>query len=154
MDLNDPLMATYCVAAGLMILKMMGQGWMTVARMMKAEGGFVNPEDQTKGWTNPNPKAGQIEPNEYVERSRRMHHNDVENIPAFLIAGLMFVLTDPPLWLAALLLYGYVLSRAAHFWAYLSAKPHETRATFWTIGSFIVIAMAGTSVAMAIGHLI
>jgi uncharacterized MAPEG superfamily protein len=154
MSLNDPLIATYGIAAGLMILKMMGQGWMTVARMMKAEGGFVNPEDQTRGWTNPNPKPGQIAPNEYVERSRRMHHNDVENIPAFLVAGLLFVLTDPPFWLAAGLLWGYVISRLAHFWAYLGAKSHETRATFWTIGSFIVIAMAGYSVVMAIAYLV
>lgn len=42
---NNPVFIAYAIAASLMILKVMLQGWMTVARMMKAGGGFVNPED-------------------------------------------------------------------------------------------------------------
>ena len=52
------------------------------------------------------------------------------------------VLTQPPLWIAQVLLYGYVVSRLTHFWAYLTARPHEVRATFFSIGSIIVIGMA------------
>jgi hypothetical protein len=40
------------------------------------------------------------------------------------------------------LLYGFVATRLAHFWAYFTAKSHEVRATFFSIGSFIVIGMA------------
>jgi glutathione S-transferase len=71
-----------------------------------------------------------------------MHRNDLENIPAFLFAGLLFVWTQPPLWLAQWLLFGFVATRLAHFWAYSTAKSHEVRATFFTIGSLIVIGMA------------
>ena len=125
-----------------MVLKVMGQGWITVVRMMKVGGGFLNPEDKGKGWTNPKPRSGQLDPDDSVERSRRMHRNDLENIPMFLIAGLLFVLTQPALWVAQWLFFGFVVTRVAHFWAYSTAKSHEIRATFFTIGSIIVIGMA------------
>ncbi len=150
MSFENPLFVTYVIAAALMILKMMGQGWMTVYRMMKVGGGFLNPEDRTAGWANPKPRPGQLDPDDFVERSRRMHRNDTENIPVFLVAGLLFVLTGPPLWVAQLLLYGYVASRLAHFWAYLTARPHEVRATFFSIGSLIVIGMAISTLVSAI----
>jgi glutathione S-transferase len=51
------------------------------------------------------------------------------------------VLTEPSLMLARVLLYGYVLSRLLHFAAYLGARNHETRATFWSVESIILIFM-------------
>ena len=71
-----------------------------------------------------------------------MHRNDLENIPAFWMAGLLLVLAVPPAWLAHTLLWGFVAARAAHAVAYGTAQNHEVRATFYTIGSVIVIAMA------------
>jgi len=139
---ENPVFVTYVIAASLMVLKVMGQGWITVVRMMKVGGGFLNPEDKAKGWTNPKPRSGQLDPDDSVERSRRMHRNDLENIPMFLIAGLLFVLTQPALWVAQWLFFGFVVTRVAHFWAYSTAKSHEIRATFFTIGSIIVIGMA------------
>ncbi len=142
MTYENPVVVTYVIAATLMIIKMMGQGWITVFRMMKVGGGFLNPEDANPGMTNPNPRPGQLDADDYVERSRRMHSNDTENIPVFLVAGLLFALTQPPLLLAQVLLYGFVATRLAHFWAYFTAKSHEVRATFFSIGSLIVIGMA------------
>ena len=69
--------------------------------MFKVNGGFRYPEDARKSLANPDPSPGQLLPNEYVERSRRMHANDVENIPLFLVAGLLYVCTSPSRWLAA-----------------------------------------------------
>jgi len=139
---ESPVFVTYVIAATVMILKMMGQGWITVARMMKVGGGFLNPEDAAAGMVNPHPRPGQLDPDDYVERSRRMHRNDTENIPVFLVAGLLFVWTQPPLWVAQCLLFGYVVTRLAHSWAYFTARSHEVRATFFSIGSLIVIGMA------------
>jgi len=62
-------------------------------------------------------------------------------LPYFLVAGFLFVLTAPPLIWAQFLLYGYVVSRLAHFAAYFTAQTHDMRATFWTIGSLILIGM-------------
>lgn len=141
--LDNPVFVTFVIAAALMVLKLMGQGWMTVYRMMKTRSGWASPEDLRQGLLNPVPDDSQLALNDYVDRSRRMHRNDLENIPAFWVAGLLFVLTDPALWLAQGLLYGFVLARLLHFMAYATQQSHEMRATFYTMGSLIVIYMAG-----------
>ena len=142
LTLDNPVFATYAIAAALMVLKIMGQGWMTVYRMMHANAGFASPEDLRPGALNKAPAPDQIEPNDYVDRSRRMHRNDLENIPGFLAAGLLFVIVEPSLLLAQVSMYGFVVARLCHFVAYATKRSHETRATFYTIGSLIVIYMA------------
>ena len=140
-SLQNPLLATYAIAASLMILKAVAMSWLTVIRMMQEKGGYRSPEDLRKTPLNPNPDPRQLAPNERVERVRRIHQNDLESIPFFLVAGFLFVLTAPPLWLAWLLLYGYVLSRLLYFAAYFTAQTHDMRATFWSVGSIILIVM-------------
>jgi glutathione S-transferase len=154
MELTNPLVATYAVAASIMILKAVSSSWLTVARMMQVKGGYRSPEDLQKTLLNPNPDPKQLEPNEAVERARRIHMNDLENIPFFLVAGLLYITTAPPLWLAQALLYGYVVSRMLHFYAYFTARTHDTRATLWTLGSLILIFMAGSVLYAALGHAI
>lgn len=141
--IENPVFVTYLIATALTVLKVMGQGWMTVYRMMKVGGGYAAPEDLRPGLINKAPDPKQLEVNDYVDRSRRMHRNDLENIPAFWAAGLIFVAVAPPLWLAQVLMYGFVATRAAHAVAYGTAQSHEVRATFYTVGSLIVMAMAG-----------
>jgi len=80
-----------------------------------------------------------------------MQLNDLESLPFFLVAGLLYVLTEPPLLLARLLLYGYVVSRLLHFAAYFTAQNHETRAALWSVGSLIIVFMTGRTLASALG---
>lgn len=141
LHLENPVFQTYAVAAALMGLKIMLQGWMTVYRMMRSNSGLASPEDLRPGPLNTAPDPVQLEVNDYVDRSRRMHRNDLENIPAFLAIGLLFVTIAPPLWAAQVLMYGFVAARAAHFAAYATKQSHELRATFYTFGSLIVIVM-------------
>ena len=141
LTLENPVFATYAIAAALMILKAVAMSWLTVVRMMQVKGGYRAPEDLRRTVLNPNPDPRQIEPDERVERIRRIQMNDLENLPYFLVAGLLYVATGPSLLAAQVLLYGYVLSRALHFWAYLSAQTHDLRATLWTIGSLFLIWM-------------
>ena len=143
LSLENPVFVTYMIAAGIMILKLMLQPWMTVVRMIKAGGGFRSPEDLKKTPLNPSPDPAQLEVNEYVDRSRRLNLNDLESIPGFLVAGFLFVLVDPPLLLAQILIWAYVASRAVHFVAYITAQIHDFRAFCWTWSSLSVIAMAG-----------
>lgn len=91
---------------------------------------------------NKDPRPEQLEVNDYVDRSRRMHRNDLENIPAFLAIGLIFVVISPPLLAAQILVYGFVATRLIHSVVYATKQSHEVRATFYTIGSVIVIVMA------------
>jgi len=139
---DNPIFTTFAIAAALMILKILGQGWMTVYRMMKTNSGLASPEDVQVGLLNKEPKPEQLELNDYVDRSRRMHRNDLENIPAFLVAGILFVAVEPTLVAAQILMYGFVVARLCHTLAYATKQTHEVRATFYTVGSLIVIYMA------------
>ena len=77
--------------------------------------------------------------------------NDLENVPFFLAAGLLFVFTQPSPTVARWLFYGYVATRLAHFAAYLTAQAHDLRAALWTPGSLILIYMAGKTLIVALG---
>ena len=44
LSLQDPLFATYVIAATLMILKAVSMSWLTIVRMMQVKGGFRSPE--------------------------------------------------------------------------------------------------------------
>ena len=142
LTLTNPLFATYVIAATIMIVKVKAMSWLTVARMVQSKGGFRSPEDIKKSPLNLDPHPTQLDKNERVERIRRIHMNDLENVPFFLIAGLLFVVTGPSLLLAQVLLYGYVVTRLLHFVAYLTAQLHDVRAALWTPGSLVIIYMA------------
>lgn len=141
LSLQNPLFVAYTIAATLMVLKAVSMAWLTVLRMMQVKGGYRSPEDLRKTPLNPSPDPGQLEIDDRVERFRRILWNDLENLPFFFVAGFLFILVEPPLLLAQLLLYGYVVMRLAHFLAYATAQTHDVRATFWTLSSLILVFM-------------
>ena len=94
LSLHNPLFVTYVIAATLMILKAVSMSWLTVVRMLQENGGFRSPEDLRKTPLNPAPDARQLERNERVERIRRIHQNDLENVPAFLTSPQWDVFQD------------------------------------------------------------
>jgi glutathione S-transferase len=148
---QDPVFATYAIAAAIMILKAVAMSWLTVVQMTRANGGFRSPEDLRKTRLNPNPNPDQTRPNESVERMRRIHLNDLENIPFFLVAGLLWIVTLPSLLEAQIVLYAYVITRLAHFAAYLTARSHDIRAMLWTPGSLLIVYMAVRTLMAAAG---
>jgi len=150
LSLNDPLFATYAIAATVLILKAVSMSWLTVFRMLSENGGFRSPEDAKRTRFNPNASPAQLAPNDRVERIRRIQLNDLESIPYFLVAAFLFILTQPPLLLAQLLLYGYVVTRLLHFAAYLTARTHDTRALLWTPGSLILIFLTARTLLYAL----
>jgi uncharacterized MAPEG superfamily protein len=152
LTLDNPVFRYFAVAAALLIVKMMSQGWITVFRMLKVSGGFRYPEDARQSPTNPHPSPTQLLPNEYVERSRRMHGNDVENVPLFLTVGLLYVCTAPSEVVALGLFSVYALSRFAHFYVVLAARSHEARAALWAVGSVIIYVMAGAVIWSVFRH--
>lgn len=141
-DFQNPVFAAYAIAASIMVLKVVAMSWLTVVRMMTENAGMRSPEDIRKTPLNPNPDPSQLAVNDKVERIRRIQHNDLENVPFFLAAGFLYVLTAPPLWLAQLLFYGYAVLRLLHFAAYFTAQTHDLRAALWTPSSLIIIFMA------------
>jgi len=155
LSLENPLFRAYVIAAALMILKMMAMAWLTVYRMLRVDAGYRAPEDARAGLLNRKPVVGQTDKNEYVERIRRIHQNDGENVPLFLAAGLLFVLVIDPahagqVQVGQALMGTYVVSRLAHFGAYLTAQSHEVRATLWTLGSLIVLVLTAMPLGIAV----
>ncbi|MCX5579865.1 MAPEG family protein [Kaistia terrae] len=150
LSFDNPLFATYVIAATILILKAAAMAWLVVIRMIRENGGFRSPEDIRKTLANPRPHPLQLEPNERVERLRRIQLNDLESLPYFFVAGFLWILTEPSLLLAQWLLYGYVVTRLAHFVAYLTAQIHDIRALLWTPGSLILIYMAASTLLTAL----
>lgn len=152
LDLDNPLFATYVIAATLMILKAVAMSWLTVVRMMQAKGGFRAPEDlrKTPAQSRAPGPPGSSNPTSASSASGGYELNDLENLPFFLTRAPV-VLTDPSLTLARWLLYGYVVSRLLHFGAYFTAQTHDIRATFWTVGSLILVFMTVWTLATALG---
>lgn len=143
LSFDNPVFVTYVIAALIMSLKYAGQSWMTIVLLMSRKAGFAAPEDAAQGMFNPEPRPGQLDPDPVVERSRRMHRNDTENLPNFWIVGLLFTLTAPPLWLAQVCLYGYVAARLVHGWAYATARSHEIRGWVFTVTALFLFYMIG-----------
>ena len=150
LNLANPVFATYAIAVPIMVIKGVAMSWLTVARMIGTNAGLLNPEDLRNTPFNRNPDPSQLEVDDRVERIRRVQRNDLENLPYFFAAGLLYVTTMPPLWLAQLLFYGFVVTRLAHFIAYLTAQNHEVRAAFWTPGSLVILFLAGATLVSAI----
>lgn len=149
-SLDNPVFAAYAIAASLMVLKYLGQGWATVVTMIRTDSGLMNPEDFQKTPFNPTPSEAQAVEAPSVARSRRMQRNDTENLPPFFAAGLLFVLSDPSLLAARVMLFGFVAARLGHALAYATGQIHEVRAGFFSLGSLLTLGMAGWALFAAV----
>lgn len=91
---------------------------------------FANPEDG-KGMKNSKVKLDDPD----IERVRRAHLNDLENIPAFIVAAWLFLITNPPAWLAINLFRAFTLGRILHTIVYaVFVVPQPARALSWGVG--------------------
>lgn len=99
---------------------------------------FASPEDYA---TQQLPPSSERDAD--VERYRRAHRNDLENILPFCVVGAIYAATQPSALGAWLCLPGFAVSRVLHTIFYLrSAMPHRTiayaygyAATLWMIGA-------------------
>ncbi|XP_038045464.1 microsomal glutathione S-transferase 1-like [Patiria miniata] len=105
----------------------------------------VNPED-VRG---DKEKAFRIDPD--IERGRRCHRNDMENIPPFLVVGLLYVLTAPTVSSATWHFRIFVISRFFHTVAYLTPLPQPSRALGYFVGMCATVSMAIN--VLKIGHM-
>lgn len=77
---NDAL-RVYITWGGLLLIKMLIMSFLTIFNRIR-KGAVENPEDvQNSNF--------EIKKDEDVERIRRAHLNDLENVPPFLLAALM-----------------------------------------------------------------
>eukprot|EP00092_Neocalanus_flemingeri_P010906 GFUD01011748.1.p1 GENE.GFUD01011748.1~~GFUD01011748.1.p1 ORF type:complete len:148 (+),score=30.97 GFUD01011748.1:34-477(+) len=79
---------------------------------------------------------------EDVERVRRAHQNDLENIIPFLILGLIYIFTNPAFATALFVFRLFVGARILHTIVYLMIIPQPARALTFFVGVGVNLFMA------------
>ncbi|XP_001363725.1 microsomal glutathione S-transferase 1 [Monodelphis domestica] len=126
--------------ATIILLKMMIMsiltGFMRVTKKV-----FVNPEDALSFGKGENAKKF-LRTDDRVERVRRAHLNDIENIVPFFAIGLLYSLSDPDFSTALWHFRIFVASRIYHSIAYLTPLPQPNRGIGFFIGCGVTFSMA------------
>ena len=75
-----------------------------------------------------------------IERVRRAHRNDLENVLPFFGVGLLYLLTRPSLGAARVYFIGFLVARVLHSVFYVaSLQPHRTIA--FAVGGLLMLGM-------------
>ncbi|XP_016144998.1 prostaglandin E synthase-like isoform X1 [Sinocyclocheilus grahami] len=98
---------------------------------------FANPEDADR---HGGVQFCRTDP--YVERCRRAHVNDMENILPFLFLGAVYSMTGPSYAVARLHFLVFFLGRVLHSIAYLLALKAPTRSFAYVIAQVPCVSMA------------
>ncbi|HVP12916.1 MAG TPA: MAPEG family protein [Phycisphaerae bacterium] len=131
--LQDPTTRLYVLCAAILVLKMALTGSATgILRLRR--GAYVTPEDYAFMGKAAAP------PDEDVERLRRVHQNDLENILPFLIIGLLYALSGPAFGLAATLFLAFTAARLLHTATYV-AEMQPWRSIFYEVGQISLVVM-------------
>ncbi|CAB1443187.1 unnamed protein product [Pleuronectes platessa] len=105
-----------------------------------SRGAFSNEEDVGKKSAEEKKKMLRTHPD--VERVRRCHLNDLENIIPFVVVGLLYALTAPELSAALLHFRIFAGARIFHTVAYVCALPQPSRGLSWMLGMLVTFSMA------------
>ncbi|XP_026283143.1 microsomal glutathione S-transferase 1-like [Frankliniella occidentalis] len=135
---DNPVFAAYVFYSGVLVLKMLGTT-LLVVRQRFAKKVVMNPEDRMDKNSKVLPTGGDPD----VERPRRAHMNDLENIPAFWVTGLLYCLTNPAPALAVNLFRAYTAARIMHTIVYAVVPlPQPSRIIVFVVGVTITTYMA------------
>ncbi|CAG0893253.1 unnamed protein product [Darwinula stevensoni] len=130
---DDPILAAYVFYATVLCLKVLLMGPLTgKARFSKKA--FANPEDVKFGG-----KVKLDDPD--VERVRRAHLNDLENIPIFVFVAGFYVLTQPSLFVATWVFRIFTISRVIHTFVYVIVPMQPARDISFFVALFSTVFM-------------
>ncbi|XP_065222154.1 microsomal glutathione S-transferase 1-like [Planococcus citri] len=131
LDINEMVFKSFLFYASILVGKTMIMSPLT-ARWRFKKRVFISSEDALLRGS----RVGYDD--EDIERIRRAHRNDIENIPMFLFAALMYMLTDPVPWVAINLFRLYTLLRFIYTYVYaIRVYPQPTRAIVWGMSYLI-----------------
>ncbi|MEQ2288237.1 hypothetical protein AMECASPLE_020682 [Ameca splendens] len=125
--------------AAIVTLKMILMGPMTVYFRFTRKS-FINEEDVA--WTSEEQKKKMLKTHPDVERARRCHYNDLENIIPFFFIGLLYALSGPELSSALLHFRIFTAARIFHSFAYILVLPQPSRAISYFLGMLVTFSMA------------
>ncbi|CAG0924351.1 unnamed protein product [Notodromas monacha] len=112
-DFHGEIFKHYALIIAFLVLKMMFYvPWTAVTRIRR--GAFANPEDILP-WIQ---DAKVTHNDEVVERIRRAHRNDLENIPFFMVIAWLYMMTGPSVDLAKTLFEVFAVCRYMHTMVY------------------------------------
>ncbi|XP_078384049.1 microsomal glutathione S-transferase 1-like [Oculina patagonica] len=115
LTIDDRLLSAYIFYGGILLLKTWAMSFFTARHRIKNKA-LPAPEDYGgKGKDKPVPH------NDDVERVRRAHLNDLENIPIFLIVALLYSFTNLPAMRAIWCMRIFTAARILHTICYLNA---------------------------------
>jgi glutathione S-transferase len=123
MNVDQGLFASYAFYAGICVVKTLGMAFVTVRQRLFNKN-CISPEDAA---LNPGSRVG-VGLAEDVERVRRAHLNDIENIFPFLTLGFLYIFTNPSLSTATTLFRVFTGARIMHTVVYLWSVPQPARA--------------------------
>ncbi|XP_073830087.1 microsomal glutathione S-transferase-like [Musca autumnalis] len=133
---DNAVFKSYVFWSGVLVLKMLLMSTLTAVQRFKTKT-FANPEDCMSK------KDKVAYDNPYVERVRRAHLNDMENILPFFITGFLYVLTNPAAFLAINLFRAVAAARILHTIVYaVVVIPQPARALSFFVAFFATGYMA------------
>jgi len=132
--LADPNVRLLALVDLLLVLKMIALGNYTSFLRLRRRV-YATPEDYALRAATPAARA-----DEDIERVRRAHRNDLENILPFFVVSFLYVLTRPSYAAAATYLWGFLAARVLHSIFYIRrAQPHRTIA--FAVGAVLMFVM-------------
>jgi len=135
--LDNPLFRSFAFYSSASVMKMMAMSLLT-ARHRIGNKAFANPEDFASGSKDKVPVLN----HPLVERVRRNHLNDIENIIPFVLLGCFYVATQPTLATAVWHFRIFFFSRIAHTLCYQIPIPQPSRALSFLTGVGVNVSMA------------
>ncbi|XP_073944436.1 microsomal glutathione S-transferase-like [Choristoneura fumiferana] len=140
LSLEDPAVRSYIVYSAVLGLKMLAVATLTSLTRGKRKA-FANPED-AKAF------QGKVTVDAEVERVRRAHLNDLENIPAFWLLGALYLTTSPAAAWATLLFRAFAAGRILHTIVYAVVPiPQPARALAYFV-PYLINAYMGVQVVL------
>ncbi|XP_072327829.1 microsomal glutathione S-transferase 1-like [Scyliorhinus torazame] len=138
---DNEVFLAYSTYSTIVLLKMLLMGPLTgyfrVTRKV-----FVNPEDARAHGAKDDDARKYLRTDPDVERVRRCHQNDLENIVPFIGIGVLYALSGPDLSTALLHFRIFAGSRILHSIAYLLPLPQPSRGLCWLVGLGATLSMA------------
>lgn len=134
-SLSDPAVQSYIIYSAILAVKLLFMSTLT-GKTRYTKNVFANEEDtrRTKG------KVKFDDPD--VERVRRAHLNDLENIPAFWLLAALYLTTAPAATFATLLFRIFTIGRVLHTIVYaIIPLPQPSRAIAYSIPYLINLYM-------------
>jgi uncharacterized MAPEG superfamily protein len=133
--LTQPAVHLFTVCAAILVLKVVLTGnAVGLTRVRKRI--YISPEDYA--FAGADPAVGR---DDQIERLRRAHQNDLENILPFLVIGFLYALTGPSYRLAWWLFVPFTAARVLHTLAY-AAGVQPWRTIAFEVGNVTLIVMS------------